>query len=89
MNNKLGPSVSVNRILDFAPVEFQEIIGFKDNSYERTLYRNLERCGERYQLILAQYQQWTQEQKLVDSTQFVDFSSKYFDGTKYQLGKPG
>ena len=89
MNNKLGPSVSINRILDFAPVEFQEIIGFNDNISERTLYRNLERCGERYPLILEQYQQWTQEQKLIDPTQFVDFSSTYFEGTKCQLGKPG
>ena len=89
MNNKLGQSVSLNRILDFAPVEFQEIIGFNDDISERTLYRNLERCGERYQFILELYQQWTQTQKLVDPIQFVDFSSTYFEGTKCQLGKTG
>lgn len=89
MNNKLGQSVSINRILDFTPVEFQEIIGFEDNISERTLYRTLERIGERHQFILELYQQWIQKQNLVDPTQFVDFSSTYFEGTKCQLGKRG
>jgi transposase len=89
MNNKLGQSVSINRILDFTPVEFQEILGFKDNISERTLYRTLDRIGERHQFILELYQKWIQEQNLVDPTQFVDFSSTYFEGTKCQLGKLG
>jgi hypothetical protein len=38
MNNKLGQSVSINRILDFTPDEFQELLGFKDNISERTLH---------------------------------------------------
>ena len=89
MNNKLGSSVSINRILDFTPDEFQKILGFKDNISERTLYRTFERCGERYQIILELYQKWIQTQKLVDPTQFVDFSSTYFEGTKCKLGKRG
>jgi transposase len=89
MNNKLGQSVSINRILDFTPDEFQELLGFKDNISERTLYRTLERVGERHQFILELYQQWIHAQKLVDPTQFVDFSSTYFEGTKCQLGKRG
>lgn len=89
MNNKLGQSVSVNRILDFTPDEFQEILGFQNNATERTLYRTLERIGERHQFILELYQQWIQVQKLVDPTQFVDFSSTYFEGIKCQLGNRG
>jgi len=89
MNNKLGQSISINRILDFTPDEFQKILGFKDKVAERTLYRTLERIGERHQFILELYQQWIQAQKLVDPTQFVDFSSTYFEGTKCQLGKRG
>jgi len=89
MNNKLGQSVSVNRILDFTPDEFQEILGFQNNATERTLYRTLEQIGERHQFILERYQQWIQVQKLVDPTQFVDFSSTYFEGIKCPLGKRG
>jgi hypothetical protein len=89
VNNKLGQSVSINRILDFTPVEFREILGFEDNISERTLYRTLERIGERHQFILELYHQWIQVQNLVDPTQFVDFSSTYFEGTKCQLGKRG
>lgn len=89
MNNKLGQSVSINRILDFTSAEFQEILGFQNNTKERTLYRTLERIGERHQFILELYQQWIRAQDLVDSTQFVDFSSTYFEGTKCQLGKRG
>jgi len=80
VNNKLGQSVSINRILDFTLVEFQEILGFEDNISERTLYRTLERIGERHQFILELYHQWIQVQNLVDPTQFVDFSSTYFEG---------
>lgn len=75
MNNKLGLSVSINRLLDFTLDEFQKILGFQDNISERTLYRTFERCGERYKIILELYQQWIQTQKLVDPKQFVDFSS--------------
>jgi hypothetical protein len=57
MNNKLGQSVSINQILDFTLVEFQEIIGFEDNISERTLYSTLEQIGERHQFILELYQQ--------------------------------
>ena len=89
MNNKLGQSMSINRILDFTPPEFQEILGFKEDISERTLYRTLDRCGERHQFILELFQHWTQTQKLVDPKQFVDFSSTYFEGTKCQLGKRG
>ena len=89
LNNKLGQSVSINRILDFTPEELQDLIGFKDNISERTLYRTLERIGERYQFILELYQQWIQEQNLVDPKQFVDFSSTYFEGNKCEMGKLG
>jgi transposase len=89
MNNKLGQSLSINRILDFTPPEFQEVLGFKEDISERTLYRTLERCGARHQFILELFQRWIQTQELVDPMQFVDFSSTYFEGTRCQLGKRG
>lgn len=38
MNNKLGQSVPINRILGATPAEFQELLGFNDNISKRMLY---------------------------------------------------
>ncbi|QQR70700.1 MAG: hypothetical protein IPI71_03820 [Methanolinea sp.] len=50
------------------------------------MYRTLERLGERKSIVLDQFQRWISQQSLVDPTQFVDFSSSYFEGTKCPLG---
>ena len=42
--------------------------------------------GERHQFILELYQKWIQVQNLVDPTQFVDFSSTYFEPEQRSLG---
>jgi transposase len=89
ISNKLNQSVSINKLLDFTPDELLEIFGFEDRISDRSLYRVLERLGENQPVILEQFQQWIQQQKLVDPTQFVDFSSSYFEGTHCPLGKRG
>jgi transposase len=53
------------------------------------LYRVLERLGDKQPVIVERFQHWIQQQKLVDPTQFVDFSSSYFEGTHCPLGKRG
>ncbi len=53
------------------------------------MYRTLERLGERKSIVLDQFQRWISQQSLVDPTQFVDFSSSYFEGTKCPLGELG
>jgi len=89
ITNKLGKSVSINRLLDFTSEEQLKILGFKESISERSLYRAVERLGENYQLILERYSHFIQEQNLVDPTQFVDFSSSYFEGKQCPLGKRG
>lgn len=87
--NKLGQSMPVSRILDFTPLELLELLGFDDVPSERSVYRTLERLGERHQIILRKYQEWVEAQKLVDETQLVDFSSSYFEGRECPLGRLG
>jgi transposase len=89
ITNKLGKSVSINRLLDFTSDEQLKTLGFEENISERSLYRVLERMGKNYPVVLEKYQHWIQEQNLVDSTQFVDFSSSYFEGKRCQLGERG
>jgi transposase len=89
ISNKLNQSVSINKILDFTPDELLTTLGFGDTISDRSLYRVLERLGERRPVILDQFQQWIRHQNLADPTQFVDFSSSYFEGTKCPLGKLG
>jgi transposase len=89
ISNKLNQSVSVNKILDFTPDELLTTLGFEGKISDRSLYRVLERLGERKSIILDQFQRWICHQNLVDPTQFMDFSSSYFEGTKCPLGELG
>ena len=89
ISNKLDQSVSVNKILDFAPDELLETLGFERKVSDRSLYRTLERLGERQPIILERFQQWVKDRGLVDSVQVMDFSSSYFEGTKCPLGALG
>jgi len=89
ISNKLNQSVSINKILDFTPDELLTTLGFEGKISDRSLYRVLERLGERKSIILDQFQRWICHQNLVDPTQFMDFSSSYFEGTKCPLGELG
>lgn len=89
MANKLGQSLSLNRLMDFTPLEMLELLGFDKIQSDRTLYRTLERLGEQRSLVIEKYQKWVQTQNLVDKHQMIDFSSSYFEGKKCPLGKLG
>jgi transposase len=89
ISNKLNQSVSINKLLEFTPDELLKTLGFEDRISERSLYRVLERIGDGYPFVLERFQQWILHQNLVDPTQFVDFSSSYFEGTQCPLGKRG
>jgi len=89
ISNKLNQSVSINKILDFTPEELLTLLGFDDTISERSLYRVLERLGERKPVILTKFQRWIRHQNLVDPTQMIDFSSSYFEGTRCPLGNLG
>ena len=81
ISNKLNQSVSINKLLDFTPDELLEIFGFEDRISDRSLYWVLERLGDNQPVVLERFQHWIKQHKLVDPTQFVDFSSSYFEGT--------
>ena len=89
MANKLGQSLPLNRLMDFAPIEMLELLGFDKVQSDRTLYRTLERLGNLSPFIMEKYQRWVQTQNLVDKQQMIDFSSSYFEGRKCPLGKLG
>jgi len=89
ISNKLGQSISINRLMDFTPDEELKALGFEEKVSARSLYRILERLGNKYPVFLGLFQDWIHTQNLVDPVQFIDFSSSYFEGTCCPLGKRG
>lgn len=89
MTNKLGSSVSVHKLLDFAPQDMLSILGFEGHTSDRTLNRTLERLGENSPLIIEKYQKWLKNNNLIDKIQNMDFSSSYFQGNNCPMAKLG
>lgn len=89
INNRLDKCVSINQIREVYPEELFNALGFKETPKQRTLYRDLERLGIRYPLIIERYQQLLKKNNLVSDIQFPDFSSSYFEGDKAELGALG
>jgi transposase len=89
VNNRLDKCVSLSQITESYQQEWFECLGFKEIPKERTLYRDLERIGEKYCFIVEKYQQLLKQKNLIDNKQFVDFSSAYFEGDKAELGELG
>ena len=87
--NKLGKCVSLNRLTSVYPSEVFEYLKFKDVAKDRTLYRNLERIGLKYQFIINNYQELIKSHGLASKEQFPDFSSSYFEGKKSELSALG
>ena len=89
INNRLDKCVSVNQLTEVYPEELFNALGFKETPKQRTLYRDLERIGIRYSLIIERYKQLLKKNDLVSDVQFPDFSSSYFEGDKAELGALG
>lgn len=89
VNNRLDKCVSLSQITQTYPMEWFECLDFKDIPKERTLYRDLERVGEKYSFVIEKYLQLLKRYELADKIQFVDFSSAYFEGNKAELGALG
>ena len=87
--NRLTSCVSINRIREVYPTELFRQLGFNSMPSERTLYRNLERIGDKYKFIMEKYQQLLRKYNLVSEKQFLDFTSTYFEGSKSELGMLG
>ena len=56
---------------------------------ERSLYRNLERIGANFSFIIERHQQFIIAEKLASETQYIDFSSSYFEGKGGEFGEYG
>ena len=87
--NKLGKCASVNRLTDVYQAEVFEYLGFRNVPSERTLYRDLERIGNKSKFIIEKYQQLLKRYNLISEKQFTDFSSSYFEGNKAEFGEFG
>src|SRR3989344_9416604 len=89
INNKLDKCVSVSKIIETYPEEWFECLSFKEAPKERTLYRDLARIGKNYKFVVEKFQQLLKGHNLIDTVQFIDFSSAYFEGEKAELGALG
>ncbi len=89
INNRLDKCVSLSQITENYSQEWFECLGFKEIPKERTLYRDLERIGMKYNFVVEMYQKLLKQNSLLDKEQFIDFSSAYFEGDKAELGALG
>lgn len=87
--NRLGDCVSINQLTSAYPQELFKMLDFKEMPSDRTLYRDLDRIGQRVPFLQERYQQIIKKNKLASEEQFLDFSSSYFEGNKSKLGELG
>ena len=87
--NRLGDCVSINQLTSVYPQELFKILDFNEIPSDRTLYRDLERIGNRAPFLLERYQENMKKNDLISEKQFLDFSSSYFEGNKSKLGELG
>ncbi|MFH0876466.1 MAG: hypothetical protein V1859_11100 [archaeon] len=87
--NRLDECFSVNQIISGYSPELFEKIGFDETPKERSLYRCIERIGKNYQFILSRHLEFVHDERLITDTQFIDFSSSYFEGKKCELAEYG
>jgi len=71
------------------PEELFKQLGYRKIPADRSIYRDLDRIGQRTQFIYGRYQEIIKKNGLVSEKQFVDFSSSYFEGHKSKLGELG
>ena len=87
--NRLGDCVSINQLTSVYPEELFKQLGYRKIPADRSIYRDLDRIGQRTQFIHGRYQEIIKKNGLVSEKQFVDFSSSYFEGHKSKLGELG
>lgn len=87
--NRLGDCVSINQLASVYPEELFEKLGYKKMPADRSIYRDLDRIGQRVPFLHGRYQEVIKNNGLASEKQFVDFSSSYFEGNKSKLGELG
>jgi transposase len=89
VHNRLAECVSTNRLRSVYDAELFRELKFEGKASDRSLYRSLERLGAKHGFILEQHQCFIREENLATNTQFMDFSSTYFEGNAAPLGAYG
>jgi transposase len=87
--NRLGDCVSINQLTSIYPEELFKQLGYRKIPADRSIYRDLDRIGQRTKFIHGRYQEIIKKNGLVSEKQFMDFSSSYFEGHKSKLGELG
>jgi len=87
--NRLDKCASIRQLPALYPAEFFQELGFPKTPAERNTYRNLERIGDYSPLLLERFQQLAKRNDLVSATQFLDWTSAYFEGNQSELGALG
>ncbi|NCC70799.1 hypothetical protein EOM09_04405 [bacterium] len=89
VQNKLDKDVSEHQLLNVYPAETMEFLGFIKQPSERTLYRILESIGEKKEIINQRLIDFLIKNNLLDKTQYIDWSSAFFQGKKAKMAKHG
>lgn len=87
--NRLGDCVSINQLTSVYPEELFKLLGYRKIPADRSIYRDLDRIGQRVPFLQNKYKEIIKKNGLVSEEQFVDFSSSYFEGHKSKLGELG
>lgn len=87
--NRLGDCLSINQLTSVYPEELFKELGYRKIPAERSIYRDLDRIGQRVPFIHRRYQEIIKKNDLISKKQFMDFSSSYFEGHKSKLGELG
>ncbi|QQR70860.1 MAG: hypothetical protein IPI71_09525 [Methanolinea sp.] len=89
ISNKLNQSVSINKILDFTPTNFSRHWGLKIQFQTGVCIGLWNDWEKESRLFLTSFNAGSPSRASWIKTQFVDFSSSYFEGTKCPLGELG
>ena len=87
--NRLGDCVSINQLTSVYPEELFRRLSYKKMPADRSIYRDLDRIGQRFPFLHRRYQEVIERNGLASEKQFLDFSSSYFEGNKSKLGELG
>ena len=87
--NRIDGAVSIHQILPMSSVERFALLGIKGSISERSLYRDLQKIGREFPILIERYQNIIGRYGLVDGVQISDFSSSYFEGKSAEFAEHG
>ncbi len=87
--NRMDNAVSVHQMLPMPSNERFSLLGIKEGISEGSLYRDLQKVGREFPILLERYQNIVKKYGLVDVIQISDFSSSYFEGKNAEFAEHG